>query len=59
MFYALFLFIFLNRFLDKIFFSSFSVKEEIENDNINKIIPYSVMKLIIIVLIAFVVNTNI
>ena len=56
--YIAFLLLLLNNFLDKIFFSSFDVKKEIEDDNIIKITIYSTVKLSIIILITFTVYSG-
>jgi uncharacterized membrane protein YjfL (UPF0719 family) len=56
--YSIVLFLFLNKFLDKIFFKQYSIEEEIKNDSISNIILYSVVKLSIIILIAFIVHSS-
>lgn len=54
-FSVIFLIIFLNRMLDTLFFPNHSIEDEIEKDNINVTLPYSIMKLSIIIIIAIII----
>lgn len=55
LFSVILLIIFLNRLLDKLFFPSHIIEEEIEKDNISVVLPYSIMKLSIIIIIAVII----
>jgi len=52
----IFLIIFLNSFLDKVFFPHQQIEDEIEKDNLHVVIPYAVMKLSLILIIAIALN---
>lgn len=49
-----FLIVFLNSFLDKVFFPNYNIEDEIEKDNIPVIVLYSVMKLSLMLIIAMI-----
>jgi uncharacterized membrane protein YjfL (UPF0719 family) len=51
-FAVIFLIIFLNNFLDRLFFPKVKIEDEIAKDNISVTLPYAVLKLSIIVVIA-------
>ena len=57
--YGFVLLIFLNKIIDKLLFKSFNIHKDIINDNSINILQYSIIKLSIILLIAFIINTNI
>lgn len=50
-----FLLLFMNRFLDKVFFPHVLIDEAVERDDIATVIPYAVIKLSIILIIAFII----
>jgi len=54
-FSIVFLIIFLNKLLDKVFFPKCTINEEIQKDNIKIILPYSIIKLSIIIIIAIII----
>jgi len=49
---VVFLIVFINKFLDKVFFPYQEIEDEIEKDNFFVVIPYAIMKLSLIFIIA-------